>query len=300
MNIYRDIPDQRTLEREYSPSSCVQDLNTFLVQYVTRSESARVQLGTPAVHQYGMSAVEALDFFPAAGPGAARPLLVYIHGGYWQELSKNEHAFPATALNRNAVSYCAVNYGLAPEATLDEMVERCRRALAWIARHCTQLDIDPNAIHVAGSSAGAHLTAMVGLTDWRRYGLDADPIRSVILLSGVFDLRPLPLTYINDAVRMSPEDALRNSPALLVETAGVFPPALVAYGDNETAEFKRQSNEFAAALGRKRGAVTLHEIAGRNHFDLPFDIGDETTPFGRLTLQHIDAQQRAGSELVSR
>ena len=288
MNIYRHIADKLTLEREYSPSSCVQDLNALLSQYVAKSEAVRAQLGNPAVHQYGASAVEALDFFPASRAGG--PLLVYIHGGYWQELSKNEHAFPAVALNRNAISYCAINYGLAPQGTLDEMVDRCRRALAWIAQHSAMLGIDANAIHVSGHSAGAHLTAMAALADWKRYGLDASPIRSVILLSGVFDLRPLPLTYINDAVRMSSEDALRNSPALLIETATAFPPALVAWGDNETSEFKRQSNEFADSLERRGAAAVRHEIASRNHFDLPFDIGDETTHFGRLTLQHVGAQ----------
>jgi arylformamidase len=216
----------------------------------------------------------------------ARPVLVYIHGGYWQELSKDEHSFPAAALHRHGISYIAVGYGLAPAASMKEMVDRCRRAIAWIVTHCAQLAIDPTQIHVAGSSAGAHLAAMAGLADWQLFGLSRNPIRSLTLLSGVFDLRPLLRTYINDAVRMNEEDALLNSPQLRIDVCGEFPPSLVVYGDNETAEFKRQSDEFAASLIRKGHRATLREIGGRNHFDLPFDIAEETTLLGKLMLDH--------------
>jgi arylformamidase len=287
MNIYRHIADKRTLEREYSPSSCVDNLNVFLDAYATKSEAARVALGPPAEHRYAVSDAERLDLFAASGSGP-RPVMVYIHGGYWQELSKKEHSFPAIALNRNGISYIAVNYGLAPHATLGEMVERCRRAVAWIAQQSAALGIDAGAIHISGSSAGAHLAAMTALADWSRYGLTANPIRSATLLSGVYDLRPLPLTYINDAVRMSEFDALSHSPLLLIDTApAAFPPALIAVGDSETSEFKRQSGEFAQALGRRGGAFQLIEVAGRNHFDLPFDLGDDRTSFGALTLRQM-------------
>jgi arylformamidase len=286
MNIYRHIADRRTLEREYSPSSCVDNLDVFLEAYSAKSEAARVALGEPAEHRYGASDAERLDLFAAPGSGL-RPVMVYIHGGYWQELSKKEHSFPAVALNRNGISYIAVNYGLAPHATLGEMVERCRRAVAWIAQQSAVLGIDAAAIHISGSSAGAHLAAMTALADWSRYGLTANPIRSATLLSGVYDLRPLPLTYINDAVRMSASDALSNSPLLLIDAAAAaFPPALVAVGDNETSEFKRQSAEFSQALARRGAVAQLVEVAGRNHFDLPFDLGEDS-PFGALSLRHM-------------
>jgi len=82
---------------------------------------------------------------------------------------------------------------------------------------------------------------------------------------------------------MSEAQAVRNSPALLIDGAqGTFPPALLAYGANETAEFKRQSCEFATAIVRKGHVALVREIAGRNHFDLPFDLVDETTALGQL------------------
>lgn len=296
MNIYRRIADKTTLEREYSPSSCVGDLAPILGRYASWSAEARAALPDFRTLRYGPSPAESLDYFPAPSARTGKaPVMVYIHGGYWQELSKKEHSFPAPDFVGRGVSYIAVNYGLAPEATIDEMVDRCRRAVAWIVREAGTLGIDPERVHLSGCSAGGHLAAMTMFAPWPRYGLEANPIRSVTLLSGVFDLRPIPLTYINDAVGMTSDDALRNSPLLLVDAAQAnLPPALIVYGENETREFKRQSEEFAAAIGRRGGEARVYQIAGRNHFDLVFDLANPQTDFGRLVGRHIGAA--TGSE----
>jgi arylformamidase len=284
------IPDKRALEREYSPSSRVTDLQALLSEYAARSVAARERRGHEEF-RYGASEAEVFDFFPALDLHRARtpgPVVVYIHGGYWQELSKNEHSFPAVALNALGVSYVAINYGLAPEVTLDEMIDRCRRAIAYIGNRSLALHFDPAAIHLVGSSAGAHLAAMTALTDWPQYGLATPPLQTLTLLSGIYDLRPLLLTYISDAMRMSRDDASRNSPALLLAAAPIgFPPTLVAWGEYETAEFKRQSREFTISIRRNGGLAREEEIGGRNHFDLIFDIGEPATRLGALMLGHF-------------
>jgi len=280
MTIYRDIADKAELEREYSPSSCVDDLSALLVQYGDRSVAAR-SAAAPATFSYGSDPAERIDIF-LAPESASKPTVIYIHGGYWQELSKDEHSFPAPAFHRHGVNYAAVNYGLAPQATMAEMIDRCRRAIAWLMDEGPAIGLDPAAFHLAGCSAGGHLAAMTSLTPFPM------PLCSLTLMSGVFDLRPILLTYVNDAIGMSAEDALRFSPLLLVDTVDLaLPPALLVWGENETAEFKRQSRDFAAALARRGASVAQHEIAGRNHFDLIFDLGDETSEFGRLSLEML-------------
>jgi arylformamidase len=285
----------QTLEREYSPSSCIGDIRQFTDAYAARSAAVRKSCPDYQVIQYGKSSCESLDFFPAPSPKAElRPLLVYIHGGYWQELSKDDHSFIAPALHKHGYSSVAIGYGLAPAASLSEIVDQVARAIAWIAKNCVILEIDSAAIHISGSSAGAHLAAMAGMTDWTNLGLPINPICSLILMSGVFDLRPLVLTYVNRALRMTEAEALGNSPLLQVDaTQRQLPPILIAYGENETSEFKRQSHEFCEALRRKDYASTIQEIDGKNHFDLPFDLADDSTIFGASSLRHLgDAADR--------
>jgi len=284
MNIYRDIADVAALERAYSPSSCVDDLQSILALYPALSARVRGGAAGFATHAYGDDPVETLDLFRPDAADAPAPVVVYIHGGYWQELSKDEHSFPAPLWNDQGFAYAALNYGLAPASSLGQMIGRCRRAVAWIHREASRLGLDPAAIHLAGCSAGAHLAAMTALADED----DRSPIRTLTLLSGVFDLRPLPLTYVNDALRMSAQEALTCSPQLLIDAfPGELPHALLVYGAQETMEFKRQSEDFARALKRKGAQAEVLEIEGRNHFDLIFDFGDLATDFGAAVARHV-------------
>ena len=293
LNLYRTIPDRATLEREYSPSSCVDDIGVLLDEYTSRSERARATVPGLRSLAYGPAEAERIDFFPAARSGevdGAGPLVVFVHGGYWQELSPTEHSFPAAGLAPRGIHYAAVGYGLAPAATLREMVERCCRAVDWLFTHADRLGVDPDRIHLAGSSAGAHLAAMVALSR-----SEAPPLASLTLLSGVFDLRPIPLTYVNDALGLTDEQALLSSPLLLVDTtAGAWPPTLVAVGENETGEFHRQSVEFADALTAKGVPVTSCRVAGRNHFDIVFDLADPDTVVGAELTRRLGLRRPHG------
>jgi arylformamidase len=56
------------------------------------------------------------------------------------------------------------------------------------------------------------------------------------------------------------------------------PPAVVAWGEIETSEFKRQSRAFAARLAVDGTACTTLEVSGRNHFDVVLDLADPSSP----------------------
>lgn len=274
------------LERDYSPSTCLDAPTTvdeLLDAYRTESERARAAL-PPRTYTYGALPSERLDVF-AAGPGSAAHL--FVHGGYWQELSKDDSSFPAPGFVDRGITCIALDYGLAPQFTLDQIVAQVRTAIAWVHRHAAELDIDRGRLVVSGSSAGAHLAATAALTDWSAYGLSSDPISGLVLMSGIYDLDPLVDTYINDAVGMDRDTAQRNSPLLHVtraDEARLSPvpptPAVIAWGEHETASFKRQSKAFADAWQRSGHPVTRLEAAGRNHFDIVHDLADVATPLG--------------------
>jgi arylformamidase len=291
-------PEER--EREYSPSSCIGgNYHPFITAYQTRSADARakcIALGaTWSTQCYGEQAAQQLTLClpPANTALASRPvgLLVFIHGGYWQELSAQDSLFPATACVQRGLAFAALDYTLAPAATVADMVVECCSALVWLFRHAQALGIDASRIVVAGSSAGAHLAAMVALPGALLDGADGEEgvfaLRAAVLVSGIFELEPLVGTSINTALGLDVTTAQQVSPALMPLDG--FPKALVCWGAVETDEFKRQSRDFAHALDIADTPCESFEVPQRNHFDVILDITDASTRLGAATLSLFNA-----------
>lgn len=273
-------------ERAYSPSSCIGgNYQPFIKAYVDRSAAAYAA-HPPQVLAYGPGVKHTIDLFLPKKTKTKPPLLLFIHGGYWQELSKRESTFAAPDCLRLGIAFGALDYTLAPEASLDDIVAECRMALGWLGENGEAAGIDPERIIIAGSSAGAHLAAMTALRGEGPDGpLPGALAKGAILVSGVYDLEPLIGTSINTALGLDPESAGRNSP-LLQPLAG-FPPSIIAWGDNETDQFKRQSRAFARALRGVRADFKEFEVNGRNHFDVILDLADPSAVLGEHVMQLI-------------
>ncbi|MTD53337.1 alpha/beta hydrolase [Amycolatopsis pithecellobii] len=258
---------------EYSPSSLVADLPGYLEAYAERSARARRDHRYRTL-SYGEGRHERADFFPAHH-GAS--LHVFVHGGYWQELGKDDSSFAAPAFLSAGIAYAALGYGLAPRYQLDDIVDMVRRGLRRLAGSAEAMGVDPARIVVSGTSAGAQLVLMALCTDavLRRV------LSGVALLSGIYDLRELVHTYVNDALGLTAGAARRNSPLLRLPSS--LPPVVLARGGAETAPFVRQHEQLAAQL-RDRTQLTEIVAPARNHFDLPDDLADPATELGRAVL----------------
>jgi len=259
------IVSMSDLEREYSPSSRVGgDAGPFVADYVARSAAAAALLGGTVTTLPGGT------LLAAAGPGA--PLLVFVHGGYWQALSAATSLYPAPAALALGWSYAAVEYTIAPAGTVAGMVRECRDALAVLAGV-----VRPAGVVLVGHSAGAHLAAMVSLAAGSPL-----PVDRTVLLSGVFDLRPLLQTTVNDALGLDDSSAMALSPQLLPVAA--HHEVVVAWGDNETDAFKLQSRAYAKHLELSGSPVLSLGCSGRHHFDIVDDVVDPSTTLGQLAL----------------
>ncbi len=276
-------------ERAYSPSSCIGgNYAPFMQEYVTRSATALATLVDRRNLAYGPSASHTLDLFlpptdATAGSGKP-PLLVFIHGGYWQELSKNESLFAAQDCIAAGVAFAALDYTLAPHASVAQMVLECRNALRCLHAQADELGVNAQRIVVAGSSAGAQLAAMCCLRGWPGDAdLPAGLPAAAVLVSGVFELTPLVGTSINEALTLTAESAAQVSP-IRFDLAG-FPPALVCWGAIETNAFKAQGRVFAQAIDAATGkAPQVFEVPGRNHFDVILDLARSGTALGDATM----------------
>ena len=253
------------LEREYSPSSLVGGTSApFVADYEARSKVVNESLARMIETRPGGSLL-----LPALHRSS--PLLVFIHGGYWQALSASASMYLAPAVHHLGWSYATIEYTLAPAATIEQMVAEVRAALADLSV------VGSQRVVVVGHSAGAHLAAMTCLAHEPPM-----PIDTVVLISGVFDLRPLLHTTVNDAVRLDESRAAALSPQLL-SVAGRA-RVVVTCGEIETDEFKRQSRDYTAHL-RAHGLSTRGiESAGRHHFDIVDDVIAADTPLGAAVL----------------
>lgn len=296
------------LEREYSPSSAIPSSAPFIDAWVEASRIAYASLEVRRDLRYGEGADETLDLFPARGRASEKrghaSLVVFLHGGYWQEVGKADSVFPAPGLVVDAIAYAAVEYTLAPRASVAAIVEQAVKATSWVRANARELGVDPARIVVAGHSAGAQLAAMVLLADAQARAnatrkTAEPPFAGGLLISGVYDLEPLVGTYINDALRLDVEEARKLSPQLIVERVGALalPPLEVTWGEVEPSEFARQSRRFAATWAEHGGQVQAFEVAGRNHFDIVPDMADASTEVGtalrRLVERGLSARDEA-------
>lgn len=277
--------DRSGLDREYSPSTLVPSLPAYLREYAERSAAARARHAPLTGLRYGGCDRARLDLFPAAGGGSA-PLQVFVHGGFWQEVSKEESAFAAPDFLAAGAAFAALGYGLAPDFSLDDIVAMVCDAVAWLHAGAARFGVDPHRIHLSGSSAGAHLAAMALVRDGQRR------IAGATLLSGVYDLEPLRHSYVNDALGLDAAAARRNSPVHHLPER--LPPVVIARGGGETGEFVRQHDRMAELL-RPRAAVTEVVCPARNHFDLPYDLGDPDTALGRAVLAQMHCSATAST-----
>ncbi|XP_071459771.1 kynurenine formamidase isoform X5 [Marmota flaviventris] len=171
-------------------------------------------------------------------------------------------------LTAQGVAVVIVAYDIAPKGTLDQMVDQVARSVAFVEKRYPS----NKGIYLCGHSAGAHLAAMVLLTNWTKHGVTPN-LRGFFLVSGVYDLQPLVFTSQNAPLLMTLEDAQRNSPQRHLEVARAQPvdpacPVLVAVGQHDSPEFHRQSREFQQALCRGGWRASFEELRDVDHFEI--------------------------------
>ena len=243
------------LARQMSPRGQVPDMLAVFRQWTRDGAAARVgHRGLDIA--YGTHRECILDLYRPEGVARA-PVWIFIHGGYWQAASKDQHAQVCAGMLRAGFAVANIDYPLAPETPLERIVEHVRDALRFLVREQDNLGVDAGNLHIAGHSAGGHLAAMMTSDPL------APPVRSALLLSGIFDVAALapipmgPVLGLNDGQTLRALSPIHRAPRPGARIG-------VALGALESDEFKRQSAEIAA----KWGAPCVLELPGAHHFNL--------------------------------
>jgi arylformamidase len=285
--LYRDFATQEDLDAQYDLTTIFPDAASWYETFCGReSEKVRSELDHRLDVPFGPTLAEHLDLYPA---GEKAPVLIYVHGGFWYLRTSEEFGFVARGPVSEGVATVVTNYALCPRVTVDEIVRQTRAAVAWVYRNAGSFGGDPGRIHVAGHSAGGHLVAMLLSTDWEgEYGLPADVIKGATAISGLFDLAPFPYTFLQPKLQLTWDQVLRNSPILHVPDSA--PPLLVAYGEDETDEFKRQSEEFFEAWRAKGLEGERLVLPGKNHYDVIDGFLDAGSPLCSAILEQTSLE----------
>ena len=244
-------------EAEYNNRRRVPESAEIMARWQAASdayrETARAELDQP----YGPGERQRYDLFLAGNRPA--PLVVYIHGGYWQRGERQGYAFLARALNAAGLDLALPSYTLCPAASVMDIVAELRLFLAALWKKTRTYPL------VTGHSAGGHLTAAMLATDWSQVaGVPADLVRAGVAISGVFELAPLIPTSLNEAVRLDEASARAASPLLWPPPKGRT--LVAAVGGDESAEFLRQSRVIAETWGRAGVKTECLVVAGHQPF----------------------------------
>lgn len=277
--------DQQALDDQYNARKACPNVEDYLERWPAWSRRVRETTACDLDIVFDPSTGESLDIFRADEPGA--PVLAFIHGGYWRAFGKSDFSFVADGFVPSGITVAVVDYALAPGVTLDEIVRQCRAALAWLYRDAAHWGSDPERLWVSGHSAGGQLSAMMMSTDWPALepGLPAGLVKGGCALSGLFDLEPIRLSYLNRDLRLDRDMARRNSPIHhLPPAAG---PLVLSVGGAESDEFHRQARDYAARW--KAAGLPSEEVAmpGMDHFAVMEAFADPKSAVVKVLQRQI-------------
>ncbi len=265
-------PVNPEVERGYNNRAAVPDHPQHFATYAAWSKAAREKYAPKTNLRYGPNPRELLDLFLPSG--TPRGTYLYIHGGYWRALSKEDYSFVAGPFVDEGIAVAVMEYDLCPQVSIATIVDECVRAVQWLVGEGPKHG-GSGPLVVGGSSAGGHLAAMLFATDWAAHGLPRSPLAGGVSLSGVHDLRPLVDFSFNSEFKLDEAEAWRISPL------AYRPKTQRAVRRSPAARTRRRSS-----FGRHRSCGTPGpRSAGRSMARCSSRAGDHFT----VQLDHADA-----------
>ena len=276
------------LDRDYNAKATVspEAFAAEMVRYRETSIAPRADWGRHFDVVYDEESGQRIDIFGPPSRSGPCPVFVFVHGGYWRALSKEDSAMMAGMLAAEGIATVVVDYRLAPEVSLAEITREVRAALAFVWRHGGEYGLDPDRIAVGGSSAGGHLAGALVAEGWQDdFGLPSDVVKFAMPVSGLFELAPLAATFPQEWLNLGPADVDQLSPIRHIPVRGC--PIAVAWAGHEADGFKRQSRAYAEGWAAAGGEAKTIEVANRKHYDIRMDWCSSETEMSRALLAGI-------------
>lgn len=289
-------------DKQYNPTLWTQrlptdDLLPAHIAFTTgRSDSYRTQMGDRLqTVEFGADEfVGSMDIFRPGSVAGDAPIIVYIHGGWWQWFSKEQFSFLAEPFNKRGLAVYMPGYRMAQDWDNDTPMESIQKQmeLATAAVLREAVERQSSGVYLIGHSAGGHLVTLLRETDWNQYGLPdgaQEKLKGVFSLAGLFDIRPLVDSFINDEIKMSAASAEAVSPYLRASsTDRPRCPLHLLVPEFDTPEFFRQTKEYQDKLLKAGQPCRFHLANDRDHLDIIENLVNQEDEVLNYVLHHID------------
>jgi arylformamidase len=278
--------DQKELDDAYDQSVYAPNQQLLAKRRAAASAAALERLGPPERVAYGPSEHEKLDIYRTHKANA--PVNVYVHGGAWRNGQAKDFAAPAEMFVNAGANFVVLDFVQIQEAggNLLPMAQQVRSAAAWVYKNAASFGADPKRVYITGHSSGAHLSGCTLVTDWEKeFGVPANILKGGLLISGMYDLKPVRLSKRSEYVKFT--DEVEEKLSSIRHLDKLHAPITLCYGTEETPEFQRQSREFAAALQAAGKPVELLVGESLNHFEMQETLGNPYAIGGRAALKML-------------
>ncbi|WP_444942435.1 alpha/beta hydrolase [Microbulbifer sp. ZKSA004] len=234
-----------------------------------------------------------MDVFRSDEVAEDAPVVIYIHGGWWQWFSKEQFSFLAEPFNKEGFAVYMPGYHMAPDWENDTPMESIVSQVQWAVASVLKEADEKGApsVYIVGHSAGGQLVALLHQTDWSQFGVPASAqskFKGAFSLAGLFDIRPLVNSFVNDAINMSMESAEKVSPQLLepgIDTTEC--PLHLIVPEFDTPEFFRQTKEYQEKMLKMDNPCYFKLANNRDHLDLIEKLVDDRDEVLTYMLEHM-------------
>jgi acetyl esterase/lipase len=241
-----------------------------------------------------------LDLYLPEKVDGLLPVVVWVHGGGWQNGTKDR--CPALPLVKQGFAVASINYRLSQHAKFPAQIEDCKAAIRWLRANANKYRLDSNHIGAWGASAGGHLVALLGTTgdakEFNTRGPNADQSSKVQAVCDWFGptdfLRMVSPTskpdnpvalLLGGPVHENKEKAAQASPVTYVAKGD--PPFLIMHGDQDKTVPLAQSEEIAEALKKAGVEVTLRVLNGAGHGGPAFSGPESQKLIEEFFVKHL-------------
>lgn len=245
---------------------------------------------------FGAHPKQRLDLYLPKGTISNAPVLMFVHGGGFEEGDRKHYGFVASSYAARGIIVVVAGYRLAADgARYPAPPNDVRDAFVWLHENLSRYHGNSNSIFLSGHSVGAIMVGDLGAdrTWLTTRGIPPSVLRGIALVSGCYELiRNDDFDPVNGetiSAEYVPTVDLQIRASALMHLNDPPRAAVIAFGDGDPYErrFVRSSRKLQAALASRHVDSNLVYLKGQTHIDTVFSFADAQSTLFKAVLSMI-------------